>query len=365
VGDNCAPSWGCPATDAGFQVDGEYRVWKKFVDINAPGVGRIDLLSKFHSGAVGIETDLKGTNRNLPEMRPVGAIDGSTDWAASAVRETRDGTGRFTLDLDRTYTLTTAGLSLHPGLPSSAVVEVSTDRTQWTKVVDTGTITSYALQFFPIGKVAARHVRVTVKDPNRGLALLNEVELHSTVDSFENDAVGYVPRGYTNAIGATVTNRDTGGDGHALRLADAWNDRIAQATWRSAPVSTQNLSFRVQSVGYARSLSFVTNGTNAAGATVAAFQIAMQSDGRLAWYDAATRVWTKFTTVEQAVPQKTWAGIEVRATLTGAEVLLDGASVGTVPPTNAGVTALTGHTFSTSGTTPTYDNFVIDDVEQS
>jgi hypothetical protein len=29
------------------------------------------------------------------------------------------------------------------------------------------------------------------------------------------------------------------------------------------------------------------------------------------------------------------------------------------------VTALTGHTFSTSGTAPTYDNFVIDDVEQS
>ncbi|GAA0898518.1 hypothetical protein GCM10009557_73840 [Virgisporangium ochraceum] len=365
VGDNCAPSWGCPATDAGFQIDGEYRVWKKFVDIDAPGVGRIDLLSKFHSGAVSIETDMKGTNRDLPETRPVGAIDGSTDWAASAVRETRDGTGRFTLNLDRTYTLTKAGLSLHPGLPSSAVVEVSTDRTQWTKVVDTGTVTSYALTYFPVDRVAAKYVRVTVKDPNRGLALLNELELHSTVDSFENDAVGYVPRGYTNAIGATVTNRDTGGDGHALRLADAWNDRIAQATWKSAPAPTQKLAFRVQSVGYARSLSFVTNGTNASGATVAAFQIAMQADGRLAWYGAATRVWTKFTTVEQAVPQKTWAGIEVRATLTGAEVFLDGTPVGTVPPTNAGVAALTGHTFSTSGTAPTYDNFVIDDVEQT
>jgi hypothetical protein len=365
VGDNCAPSWGCPATDAGFQVDGEYRVWKKFIDIDAPGVGRIDLLSKFHSGAVSIDTDMVGTDRDLPETRPVGAIDGSTDWAASAVRAGGDGTGRFTLTLDRTYTLTKAGLSLHPGLPSNAVVEVSTDRTQWTKVVDTGPLTSYALTYFPVDRVAARYVRVTVRDPNRGPALLNELELHSTTNSFENDAVGYVPRGYRDAVGATVTTRDTGGDGHALRLADAWNDRIAQATWVSGPAPAQNLRFRFQSVGYARSLSFTTNGVDASGATVAAFQIAVQSDGRIARYDAATRAWTKITGVERAIPQKTWAGLEVRATLTGAEVLLDGTPVATVPPTNPGVTALTGHTFSTSGTAPTYDNFVLDDVEQS
>ena len=365
VGDNCAPSWGCPATDSGFQVDGEYRVWKKFIDIAAPGVGRIDLLSKFHSGQITVDTDMKGTNRHLPELRPVGAIDGSTDWAASAVRATRDGKGTYTLNLDRVYTLTKAGLSLHPGLPSTAVVEVSTDRTQWTKVADTGALRSYALTYYPIDRVAAKYVRVTVDDPNRGLALLNEIELYSTADSFENDAVGYVPRGYTNAIGATVTTKDTGGDGHALRLADAWNDKIAQATWVSAPAQAQSLKFRFQSVGYARSLSFVTNGVNASGAPVTAFQIAVQSDGRLAWYSAATRAWTKFTTVEQAIPQKQWRGIEVRATLTAAEVFIDGTLVGTVPPTNAGVTALTGHTFSTSGTTPTYDNFVIDDVEQT
>jgi hypothetical protein len=306
---------------------------------------------------------MRGTNRNLPEMRPVGAIDGSTDWAASAVRP--GGKGTYTLNLDRVYTITKAGLSLHPGLPSAAVVEVSTDRTQWTKVVDTGMITSYALRYFPVGDVPARYVRITVDDPNRGLALLNEIELHSTADSFENDAVGYVPRGYTNAIGATVTTRDTGGDGHALRLADAWNDKIAQATWVSAPAPAQNLKFRFQSVGYARSLSFVTNGVTASGAPVTAFQIAVQSDGRLAWYNAATKAWTKFTTVEQAIPQKQWRGIEVRAKLTAAEVFIDGTLVGTVPPTNTNVTALTGHTFSTSGTAPTYDNFVIDDVEQT
>jgi hypothetical protein len=368
VGDNCAPSWGCPATDSGFQVDGEYRVWKKFIDINGPGVGRIDLLSKYHNGAISIDTDMTATNKHLPEMRPVGAIDGSTDWASSAVRTGGDGTGRYTLTLDRAYTLNKVGLSLHPGLPSSAVVEVSTDRTRWTKVVDTRSITSYALTYFPIDHVAARYVRITVNDPNAdraGGAFLNEVELYSTTDSFENDAVGYVPRGYTNAIGATVTDENTDGDGHALRLADAWNDATAQATWASDPVSTQQLRFRFQSIGYARTLQFITNGVTASGATVPAFQIAMQSDGRLAYYDAATRVWTKITTADQAIPQKQWHAIEVKATLTSAEVFLDGESVGTVPPTTAGVTALVGHTFTTTGTASTYDNFVIDDVEQT
>lgn len=363
VGDNCAPSWGCPATDSGFHIDGEYRVWKKFVDINAPGVGRIDLLSKFHSGQITVDTDMTGTNPAVPETRPVGAIDGSTDRGASAVKPGASGT--YTLNLDRVYTLTRAGLSLRPGLPSSAIVEVSTDRAQWTKVVDTGAITTYALRYYPISNVAAKHVRVTVTDPGAALAVLNEIELHSAADSFENDAVGYVPRGYSNAIGATVTNKDLGGDGHALRLADAWTDKIAQATWVSAAAPRQNLKFRFQSIGYARSLSFITNGVNASGATVAAFQIAVQSDGRLAWYSASTKEWTKFTTAAQAIPQKQWHGLEVRATLTAAQVFLDGTQVGTVPLTTTGVTALTGHTFSTSGTTPTYDNFVIDDVEQT
>ena len=367
VGDNCAPSWGCPATDSGFQVDGKYRIWKKFIDVDGPGVGRIDLLSKYTNGAISVDTDMTATNSHLPEMRPAGAIDGSTDWASSAVRKD-DATGTYTLTLDHTYTLSKAGLSLHPGLPSSAVVEVSTDRTQWTKVVDTGALTSYALSYFPIDRVPARYVRITVHGPNgddAGGAFLNEVELYSTIDSFENDAVGYVPRGYTNAIGATVTDENTDGDGHALRLADAWKDTVAQATWASNPASTQDLQFRFQSMGYARTLQFITNGVTDAGAKVPAFQVAMQPDGRLAYYDSATRVWTKITGADQAIPQKEWHAIEVKANLTGAQVFLDGASVGTVPPTTAGVTALVGHTFTTTGTASTYDNFVIDDVEQA
>lgn len=46
-------------------------------------------------------------------------------------------------------------------------------------------------------------------------------------------------------------------------------------------------------------------------------------------------------------------------------VSLDGTVVGTAPPTTPGVTALTGHTFASSGTKSSQDTFVIDDVTQT
>lgn len=365
VGDNCAASWGCPPADSGHQVDGKYRVWKKFVDVVTPGVGKIDLLDKYLNGSVKISTDLTSTEQHLAEMRPVGAIDGSTDWGSSAVHRGGHGPHTYTLTLDQTYQLTKAGLSLHPGQPSAATVEVSTDGQSWQRVIDTGTLTSYAMKYFRIDGVAARYVRVTVNDPSPEGAFLNEIELYSNVDSFENDAVGYVPRGYTDAIGATVTDINTpAGESHAMLLADAWNDKIASARWESAPASAQDLSFQYNSIGYARTFDFITNGMLADGSTVNAFQLAAMSDGSIAWYSNTTKTWTKLTAAG-AAPQKVWHTIDVSATLTGAHVSLDGKVVGTAPLTTPGVTALTGHTFTSSGTASSQDTFVIDDVSQT
>lgn len=363
VGDNCAPSWGCPATDAGFHVDGKYRVWKKFVDILAPGFGKIDLRSKVESGAIKVDTTMTSRDSKLPEMGPRGPLDGSTDWASSAYAKD-SAKGTYTLTLDRVYELTKAGLSLHRGMPAAATVEVSLDGKAWTKVTDTGTVTSYALGYYPIDRVPAKYVRVTVNDPTAGGAFLNELELYSTTNSFENDAVDTVPRGYTDAIGATVVDVDTSGDGHAMRLADAWKDAIGKATWNSERVAEQDLGFRFISLGYARTLQFQTLGHDAEGAVVPAYQLAVQSNGALASYNAATGVWTKLTDAG-AAPSKQWHQIRVEATLTEAKVFLADKLVGTVAPTTAGVVALSGHRFVTSGTAQAYDNFVIDDVEQT
>lgn len=364
VGDNCAPSWGCPAVDTGFQVDNKYRVWKKFIDVLSPGVGKIDLAGKQRAGTVSVDTNLTSTNKATPEMGPVGAIDGSTEWASSAVGPRSGAPGSYTVTLDRVHRLTKAGLSLHPGLPSSAIVEVSPDNRTWTKVVETGSITSHALKYFDLDKVPAKYVRVTVDDPNAKATgvMLNELELYSTNDSFENDAVDAPPRGYTNTLGATVTDVDTNGDGHALRLVDAWTDKLGQATWTSPASERQGLSFRYTSLGYARTLGFTVNGTTADGATVPAYQLAQLSDGAIGWHDG--KEWQKIAPAGSA-PQKTWHQVHVSATLTGAEVSLDGKVLATVKPTTPGVTALTGHRFGTTGTAPSGDNFVIDDVDQS
>lgn len=367
VGDNCAPSWGCPETDAGFHIDGEYRVWKKFVDIVGPGVGKIDLLGKHQAKKISIDTNLTARDKRLPEMSPVGAIDGSTDWGSSAVRKAglRDAT--YQLTLDDTYTLTKAGLSLHPGRPASARVEVSVDGSTWTEVVSTGALTSYALKYYALDGVPAKYVRVTVDDKNvepAGNAFLNEIELYSTVDSFENDPVNQVPRGYTDGVGAKVTDFNVDDSRHVLRLADAWTDKIASATWASAPTPTQSLRFRVNSIGYARSFAFTTRGTTEDGATAPAYQLNVGSDGSIGWYDTVAKKWTKLTAAGVA-PQKAWHTLRVDATLAEAKVYLNGSLVGTVSPSTPGITALTGHQFASSGATSQYDHFLIDDVLQT
>jgi len=354
VGDNCAPSWGCPETDAGFHTDGNYRVWKKFVDVVGPGVGKIDLLGKYAKKKVTVATTMDAHVPRLPELGPLGPLDGSTEWAASAVGKHK--TGTYTVTLDRTYRLTKAGLSLHPGQPSAATVEVSTDGTAWQPVVRTGDITSYALKYYDIDGVAARYVRVTVTD--RQAAFLNELELYSDVDSFENDPVGQVPRGYTNAVGATVSDYDTDDSRHIMRLVDAWTDRSGRADWVSAPKPKQDLEFRVNSIGYARIFGFSVRGENGK----PAYQFRIGSDGAVGWYDGAA--W-KPLTAAGAAPQKQWHTIAVKATVDGAEVFLNGRSVGRVTPTTPGVTGLAGHAFNTTSAAAQYDHFLIDDVLQS
>lgn len=365
VGDNCAPSWGCPETDAGFTVDGEYRVWKKFVDVVGPNVGKIDLLGKVEAGTVTVDTTMTHTMPRLPEMSPLGAIDGSTDWASAAVLRSPRGEGVYTVELDREYTLNQIGLALQYGVPGAARVEVSSDGSTWTEVVDTGTITSYTQTYYPVRDVRARHVRVTVADTDpRAPEFLGELELYSTVDSFENDPVGQVPRGYTGAIGASVTDFDVDDSRHVMRLADAWTDKIASARWVSEAAVEQTLAFRVNSIGYARGFAFTTLGSTDGASNVPAYHLNIGADGSIGWYSYETRTWTKIAPAG-AAPQRLWHEVRVEATLAGADVFLGGEQVGSVRPSTSGLTALTGHQFASSGTSSQYDHFLIDDVEQS
>jgi hypothetical protein len=88
----------------------------------------------------------------------------------------------YTIKLDRAYTLTEIGLSLHPGRLASASVEASTDGRTWTPIAFTDggfdSIRSLCLDYRTIAGsgTTATQVRLTIDDPS-GAAMLNEVEL--------------------------------------------------------------------------------------------------------------------------------------------------------------------------------------------
>lgn len=191
-GDNCAPSWGCstPSEAENFTIDNKYRVWKKFITVIRPATGaKIDLLGKYDAGSIDVRTNMTKTRAATPEMGERGAIDGSTEWGASAVRPGgARGASTYTIDLDREYTLTEIGLSLRPGLTASATVEASVDGGTWERVPLNGdgfeAVESFSLSYRTVSGsgVPATAVRITVDDPNAdasGAAFLNEVELYA------------------------------------------------------------------------------------------------------------------------------------------------------------------------------------------
>ena len=183
-GDNCAPTWGCPAADNGWTIDDRYRVWRKFITVNRPSTGtKLDLRGMADTGRLSVDTNLTATNPRAPETGVRGAFDGDITPASSAIRPAgAGGASTYTLKLDHAYNLTELGLSLHPGLLASATVESSVDGQHWTPIPFAGgafdNIRSLSLDYRRVAGngVTASQVRFTVDDPN-GPALLNELEV--------------------------------------------------------------------------------------------------------------------------------------------------------------------------------------------
>jgi hypothetical protein len=162
-------------------------VWRKFITVNRPTEGTmLDLRGMYDAGAMTVDTNMTATSTRAPETGVQGAFDGSTTPASSAVRPAGGrGESTYTIKLDREYTLTDVGLSLHPGRLASARVEASTDGQTWTPVTFTGggfnLIRSRCLDYRTVAGsgISAAQLRFTVEDPS-GPAILNEVELFTT-----------------------------------------------------------------------------------------------------------------------------------------------------------------------------------------
>lgn len=369
-GDNCEMTWSCVTpTDSGFTIDKQTRVWRRFVDVLTPDTGKIDLATKYRLGKIGITTNMLYVAAGHPRTGVSAAFDGSTEYWSSAVRA--DGAGSYVIALDRAYDLTRIGLSLRNGRQSTGRIYASSDGVTWgSPIVTAANRTHFAMEYAPVSAQGVRFVKVEVDasatceaELGAGCAFLNEIELYSTINSFENDTVNNRPRGHSNLQICWVSPSALDGNdsSRALRLVDNSTTAPATANWYGPATTTRTLEFRVNPVALANGFLFTVYGT-AWGASVAAYHFYVPTSGAIARYVEATKTWQPVT-ASGLVPVGEWSTIRVSATTTSATLTVNGTTVATnVSPTNEGVTAFDGHGFSSAGTATTGDEFLIDDV---
>lgn len=370
LGDNCEKTWACDeAGETGFTVDRQNRVWRRWIDVLTPDVGRIDLATKYRKGKITVGGDLTTAVPGQPRARVSGAFDGSTEYWSSAVRA--GGPGTYVLNLDRSYPLTKIGLSLRNGRPATGRVSVSTDGVHWgIPVATAANRTHLAMEYFTLpAPTPARFVKVELDataNCDEGLgdacAFLNELELYSSINSFENDPVNNRPRGFTDIVQSWQTQRtselDDNDSASALVVVDTNPAAVSQVAWNGAASTAKSLEFRLKPVSLLGFL-FDVVGKDAGGATVNAYHLAVAKDGALTRFDG--NGWVNLTG-PGAVPPGTWSTISVTANTSTASLRVNGATVATNLPFLTKAGTLHGYKFSSNGTLTTGDRYLVDDV---
>ncbi|MFI1993499.1 discoidin domain-containing protein [Actinoplanes sp. NPDC020271] len=411
--DNCqAPNGsgvnGC-ASNLNFEKGRAYKIVDRQVAVLPPGTGKIDLLGKIKHGTVTVSTDLTGVPPAGAVTPPTpygsapsaadatstpywssaqGAIDGSTAFWSGALSSRGDGTGTYQLKLDRSYHLTRIGLALLPGAAAKAQLEVSADGVTWTPA-GPGTISTTgdrALRYYPLDATAG-YLRIRTEAASCAAvggpaqcSMINELELYSTVNSFENEFA--IPRGLSNLACTRMTsvwaNGDPGHDsGNAVRLIDGGNatycdgeTTIGRFTYPGPGVSQPAASARtlqagVYPVSITNGLLFDVNGVRSDGTTGPVYHLAIVNGQRWAAYTTAGG-WSGLGGA--VVPLSAWTTFQVVASTTGATLYTVDASgqrtlIGSIPETDGvGVTSITGYTFSSGSTAGVGDQAVFDDI---
>ena len=423
--DNCAaPNGGgkngC-VSGTGYDHDKLYRLLHRDISTLIPDLGRIDLATKLRKGTVRLTTDLTGVPPAAAVTPPTpygappsaadatstnywsgaeGAVDGSTAFWSGALSGRADGTGTYQLELDRTYRLTKLGLALLPGARAGAQVSTSVDGVTWTPAtlgypagVPAGaagridTPGDRALRYYTLA-VNARFLRITTDAASctavggpATCSMINELELFSTVNSFENEPS--VPHGLAELACVRVTQPGGNGDPnhdsrYALRLKDSSDLSYCQGAGTIAkfaypgpgvslpPAASRTLRADIYQVSNTNGILFDIRGVRSSDkAVVAAYHLAINSGGRWAVYTDAEK-WVGLGGA--AVPLKTWTTFKVVAT-TGTATLytVDAAGVetliGTIPKqAPVAFDSITGYVMSSGSTPSTGDEAVFDDI---
>ncbi|MGI8416962.1 MAG: discoidin domain-containing protein [Nakamurella sp.] len=318
--------WGCGAYNQQFGVSAEY------VSAVTPGVGKIDVASKLIDGTATVTGNFAGANKRFPEQRPAGAFDGSSTVGAEAVLKASSRKApQLVLTLDREYSLNKIGLMLgHGELAQTATVSLSEDGTTWTPVITAKNRLDRSMKYTDFATQNARYVKVS--GPLGATTTVTELELYSAdVDTFENEIPFSVPRGWTDAANAWVTNvpddpaySDFGGyhSSTVLRLWDKFTDANAHITRPTPHTGHLYAAMQWGSSDQRALFTFGVNGTAADGSSVPAwnFRLNPGTPATLQAYDGTN--WVTAGTFPGPLPSRTYLPLTVDATTDTATVTL-------------------------------------------
>lgn len=348
-GDSCHNIWYCR------EYSHDNKIWTRVVDARGPGQGRLDLMTKALAGTVKVTAaGLAASSAAYPEQRALGAIDGSGEYRAAARFA---GKGKLTVELDRVYTLNRIGLMLGKGERNSANIQVSVDGRAWGKpVLKTGARTDWAMRYTDIEPVEAKFVRIVPGD-EAPLTAVTELELFAKyLMTFENDAIGTIPRGVTNARYALTADKgEVVPYQHSrTRIALQDNDEIAkaQATFHAQePSATQRLSFGYEGYGYGSGAIWDIRGTDASGQAVTVYRLHLAPDWSAnkmvvrVWDGSA---WTQVGGLGPVPPNRTaWMSFQIDSTASETTVSMNGTVLGRTTATLAQATTFTGFSAET------------------
>ncbi|NNG36791.1 exo-alpha-sialidase [Nakamurella aerolata] len=344
-GDRCHNVWMCR------EYSHDNAVWAKVVDAKGPNIGKIDLITKANEGVVKVSGSVAAADARFPEQRLQGAIDGSGEYRAAARFSDRAAAARgLTVELDKAYPINRFGLMMGKGEPGAAKVQFSMDGKTWGRPVRTGMRTDYAMRYNDFAPQQAKFVRIT-GDGTTPLTAVTELELYAAgTYTFENDAVGSIPRGLKDTRYALTA--DVGNVPYyqhsKTRLALQDNDQTARAQAtipNPTPGATQQISFGYEGWGYGSGAIWEILGKDASGKEVVADRLLfapVYNPNRhvVKQWDGAA--WQVIGEAGPFVPNKGWMTITLNSTGQGTTITKDGTTMGTSSKRLAQVTQFTG-----------------------
>ncbi len=345
-----------------------FAVWGKYIDVVLDKTNRLDLKTMYAQGAMTISpaTTLTDVNASHPENKKEAAFDGSTDyWSGASATAT---SGTYQIDLQTTYPITGVGVCLHYNSAETATISLSTNGTTWTPVKQYSTSTiQNAIDYTTFSSTNARYIKVDVQSSGPQV-WLNELEVYMDRDTYENNATGVVPFGYTAANGMFTVEDTVSGvtapigyqSERALYMNDTSSTLPATVIHNvSTSQATKSLSFRIKPLAYSTSGS--AQFAIVSGSTTM-YQMAVFADGSVQYYNGS---WHQIGTAGAGtVALNAWSLIEVSATTTAATISVNGVSKGTAPPLTT-VTTMNGFKFGSAGSAPTGDRALFDEVWMS